>query len=278
MRHKKKVLRKRTFLIIILCLLGCPRTVPCQLINHDFETGTIEPWENPASHPDQWDVTDTRSHNGQYSVRTSTEDSGGVFVLTQHVDPPIPVSSISRLSYWYFASSDGSPNLAVGFEFSDGSYDQDLVWQITLHGWTLRDATDTLMQHAGASLETIHFFDTLDTLLWIDDVELACDHDGDGYDSTVCSGDDCDDTNAQVNPGIPESGPLCSNETDDDCDGLIDSGDPDCSTPSWGPATQTGVLVPDIRSGWRSGTWNTLTVVFLPLGTFVFLKMRRRKS
>ena len=71
-----------------------------------------------------------------------------------------------------------------------------------------------------------------------DDVEgestWLADLDGDGYgddDSAVEScdgpsgytevGGDCDDTNAEVNPGAPE---VC-NELDDDCDGLVDDDD-----------------------------------------------------
>lgn len=52
------------------------------------------------------------------------------------------------------------------------------------------------------------------------------DHDGDGYSSEVCSGgDDCDDSNPDVNPDASE---VCDNGMDDDCDDLVDRDDPDC--------------------------------------------------
>jgi hypothetical protein len=49
------------------------------------------------------------------------------------------------------------------------------------------------------------------------------DADNDGYDSPICGGDDCDDANASVNPGVAND--PC-NGVDDDCDGQVDE---DCS-------------------------------------------------
>jgi len=44
------------------------------------------------------------------------------------------------------------------------------------------------------------------------------DADGDGYADLFCGGDDCDDTNAAINPDAEE---VC-NDQDDDCDGYVD--------------------------------------------------------
>jgi hypothetical protein len=55
------------------------------------------------------------------------------------------------------------------------------------------------------------------------------DSDGD----TVGAACDCDDTNPAVQPGAEEQ---CSNSVDDDCDGLTDGDDSDCSSPGWGLA------------------------------------------
>lgn len=49
------------------------------------------------------------------------------------------------------------------------------------------------------------------------------DDDGDGFLGEM---EDCDDTNAAVNPDAPED---CGNQIDDDCDGNIDSADADCT-------------------------------------------------
>ena len=54
------------------------------------------------------------------------------------------------------------------------------------------------------------------------------DADGDGY----CVEDDCDDSDASVNPGASEN---CSDGIDNDCDGQVDSADSDCGGTSCSP-------------------------------------------
>jgi len=71
------------------------------------------------------------------------------------------------------------------------------------------------------------------------------DGDGDGHAPTGCGGDDCNDGDPGVHPGVADVcngrddncsgttdegvGENCGNGADDDCDGAVDCFDPDCA-------------------------------------------------
>ena len=58
------------------------------------------------------------------------------------------------------------------------------------------------------------------------DEGVDTDRDGDGHLRDGCpGGDDCNDQDATAYPGAIE---LCADVVDNDCDGLLDAGDPDC--------------------------------------------------
>ncbi|MBW1808591.1 MAG: DUF2341 domain-containing protein [Deltaproteobacteria bacterium] len=58
---------------------------------------------------------------------------------------------------------------------------------------------------------------------------VALDEDYDGYvPEGDCGGDDCDDQNAQINPGILEIGTLCEDQIDNNCNDLIDDQETVC--------------------------------------------------
>jgi hypothetical protein len=52
------------------------------------------------------------------------------------------------------------------------------------------------------------------------------DRDGDGHVDDACGGDDCNDLNPLAAPGLPE---LCTDGTDNDCNGVADCNDPACA-------------------------------------------------
>lgn len=62
---------------------------------------------------------------------------------------------------------------------------------------------------------------------------LDTDNDGDGYSENQ---GDCDDTDRFISPRAQE---ICDDGVDNDCDGMVDGADPDCSTQ---PSTQTFTL------------------------------------
>ncbi|MFC1889112.1 hypothetical protein ACFL4G_05080, partial [Thermodesulfobacteriota bacterium] len=64
-----------------------------------------------------------------------------------------------------------------------------------------------------------------DTQADIDDPDcyICWDNDGDGYDDEACGGDDCDDGNPNVNPGMQGQDCLeTPDSVDNDCDGQVD--------------------------------------------------------
>ncbi len=94
--------------------------------------------------------------------------------------------------------------------------------------------------------------------------EDETDADEDGW--AECEGD-CDDADAQVNPGMAED---CDNGIDDDCDGLADDFDMDCAEfsllmdVSYG-TSQPGMLDLDFRIGAANPcVWVTVAVKLFP--------------
>ena len=99
-----------------------------------------------------------------------------------------------------------------------------------------------------------------------------CDDDGDRYEAGSCGGADCDDTDLRVDPGMDEN---CANGVDDDCDGLVDTNDPDCpeglvleleGTYEEGTIRLTYTIGPPGPSFWRNALIVIRpTVQFIPL-------------
>jgi len=54
------------------------------------------------------------------------------------------------------------------------------------------------------------------------------DADSDTFIDPACGGEDCDDSEATVNPDMVEGGPTCADGVDNDCDLVADAADADC--------------------------------------------------
>jgi len=104
------------------------------------------------------------------------------------------------------------------------------------------------------------------------------DADGDGF-GAAC---DCNDSNAAVNPGAYEN---CSNGVDDDCNGLADSQDPECSSSGWALARSASASTPFAlkEGGVKNHTALNILVClgvpgFLVVGLKIGLRRRNRKA
>jgi hypothetical protein len=77
-------------------------------------------------------------------------------------------------------------------------------------------------------------------------------------------------------PTLPEN---CRNGVDDDCDGYLDCDDSDCSEECAYPgAANTVAASHGSSSVTGSGTANALTLLLVPIGAVILLRVLRRKK
>jgi hypothetical protein len=112
----------------------------------------------------------------------------------------------------------------------------------------------------------------------VTDLSPVCELDGDTYFDQACGGLDCDDTDPNVNPGVPESDAAanCADGKDNDCDGKTDSADPDCSGGTCaGTAAASVEATPSAQEG---GVLTLLAFLLVPVvvsSGLVFARRRR---
>jgi hypothetical protein len=90
-------------------------------------------------------------------------------------------------------------------------------------------------------------------------------------------------SNLEANVGDPTLPEDCSNGVDDDCDGFLDCEDSDCMAdpicvaPPWS-ANNAEAATYGSKSLTGSGTFNALTLLLVPIGAAILLRVLRRKK
>ncbi len=161
-------------------------------------------------------TADGSSFDHYNDLYTGFQDSGGV-----HWN-----SGIGNMSF-YLLSQGGTHPTYGGSMTGIGSDEAAAIWYHALVTYmtsstTFADARDAMLSAAtdlyGASSVEYAAVENAWYLVGVGDAASGNDADGDGYDDINAGGDDCDDTDAAVNPGAAE---VCDG-VDNNCDGTID--------------------------------------------------------
>ena len=99
------------------------------------------------------------------------------------------------------------------------------------------------------------------------------DNDDDGYVSASCGGDDCEDGDLDVNPGVEESVDAgnCEDGIDNDCDGSVDNCGAGCT------ATAAASTLAESRVYGSEDLSKRLPYLLIPVGMMIGFQIWRRK-
>jgi hypothetical protein len=106
------------------------------------------------------------------------------------------------------------------------------------------------------------------------------DQDQDGYASDLCGGTDCDDSDPNVHPDVPEAyfgDPVCEDGIDNNCNGYTDSEDYGCRDRSWDLGEEADASVYGAASREGSNVSNRLIAFLIPVGAVILLRRVFRK-
>jgi hypothetical protein len=125
-------------LVVFYC--ATPAIAANSLLNPGFETGALAPWTNSNDFCAgcTWSVNSADAHSGTYSA---VVDGNRLILQTAS---PIPVSSITAVSFWArHPDAATGADIAVFFEYSDASSEEELLFT-TNSAWTFFDVLASL--------------------------------------------------------------------------------------------------------------------------------------
>ena len=150
--------------------------------------------------------------------------------------------NLQNWDLWYSTTGAGGPWITIAMNLPPGS---GAVGSIHTYDWTVPDDPSVQVRvRVRMDNSATDYFDISNADLSIVSVPGCNDVDEDGYgspgDPSCPNGaeEDCDDGNADINPGATE---ICNDFVDNDCDGLVDGDDPDCGGPTIHHVLQVGV-------------------------------------
>ncbi len=130
--------------VFTISVLACGITQASEiLINPGFESGSLAPWTNDTRYDTgvNWAVTTTNPHSGS-SCAVDTGDIG-----LKQTFSPIPVSSVSAISFWVMHPNEALSALTAVDFFYVGGGDDEFYVSTPGSGWTffnvLADLSDT---------------------------------------------------------------------------------------------------------------------------------------
>ncbi len=211
----------------------------------------------------------------QAEVAFDTVSGEGQTTVDKHIGyPPAPDGFLLLTEpthvYDVETSADYSDTVTVCVEYEEpgGSVDESLIRLLHEEGGEYVDRTvlpvDTVNNVVCAEVNDFSEFLPAVTECW--------DLDEDGYGDEACGGDDCDDGNGNVNPGMAEN---CTNGIDDDCDDLVDDQDPECGGSPWAVASEAQASTGRTGVAGCSRAANVLMVLLFSGGFLVLRKKTR---